>query len=334
MTQDSAMRGQRVLVTGACGFVGTNLVASLVELGADVLACDLPEADWTRLPPEARPHPGDLLVPETLAFGGPFDLVVHLAARTDLDGRTAEDYRVNTDGTRNLIRALANAGGTGRFVHFSTQLVVGLFDEARFIDESEPFRTATPYGQSKIDSELIVGEECPAHGIAYTIIRPTSVYGPWGAAPFREFFRSIRRGRYLHVGRARNLVSLVFVQNLIDLTLLLGRHPDAVGEVFFGNDLYPYTMHEVAETAARHYGVRVRRAPVSLLVVAAYLLGAVKVMGVDVPLYPFRLRNMRMTYCYTMAKSVRLGYLPRYDLASGIRETLEWYDAHPDFSGA
>jgi nucleoside-diphosphate-sugar epimerase len=332
MSERPSLAGARVLVTGACGFVGPNLVARLVQEGASVVALDLPGADWDRLPEAVERLPVDLLDADAVRAAVPrVDIVVHLAARTDLDGRSVRDYAVNTDGTRHLVEAVAAAGGTSRFVHYSTQLVVGLFDEARFIDETEPFRTRTPYGESKIESERIVSELCGRHRIDWTIIRPTSVYGPWGGAPYREFFGAVRRGRYVHVGKASNLVSLVYVENLVDLTLLLASHPGAVDETFFGNDFHPYTMREVVDTAAAHYGVKIRRAPVWILVVVAYGLGALKALGLTVPLYPFRLRNMRMTYCYDIQKSVRLGYDPRHDLASGVRRTLEWYDAHPEF---
>lgn len=331
----SELAGERVLVSGACGFIGTNLVGTLLERGANVVAVDLPSADWTRLPGAVERVDADLLDAEglrvALAGVSPCSIVYHLAARTDLDGRTPADYTLNTAGTENLINAVADVGGVQRFVHYSTQLVAGLFNEKRFIDESEPYRTNTPYGESKIESERIVKRVCRQRGLDFTIIRPTSVYGPWGAEPYREFFAQIRTGRYLHVGKADNLVSLVYVANLVDLTLLLSTHPGAAGETFFANDRNPYPMREIVDLAAAHYGVRIRTAPVWLLLIAAYGLGIFKVLGVKVPLYPFRLRNMRMTYCYDVSKSLRLGYDPAYGLAEGIEATLSWYDDHPGF---
>lgn len=328
MQQVGDMSRLKVLVTGACGFIGTNLVTELLTRGASVTALDVPEAAWDRLPPAIAVCHADLMDPASFAQSvAGFDVVYHLAARTDLDGSTIADYAVNTDGTRNLLTALAASGGTTRFVHYSTQLVVGLFDEARFIDETEPYRTRTPYGASKIESERIVSSMCATANIAYTIIRPTSVYGPWGAEPYLEFFRSIKRRRYVHVGEASNLVSLVHVANLVDLTLLLSMHPGAANETFFANDFHPYTMREVVDVAADYYGVAIRTAPVWLVVLAAHVLGVFKALGLRVPLYPFRLRNMRMTYCYDVQKSVRLGYDPVHDIRSGVRDTLDWYES-------
>ncbi len=328
MSAVDSLDGARVLVTGPCGFIGPNLIDELLRRGAVVTALDLGSADWSRLPDAVNKIVADLLDPNSLPDGlTDYDVVFHLAARTDLNGRSVSDYTVNTDGTRNLIEAIARQGGTARFVHYSTQLVVGLFDEARFLDETEPYRTRTPYGESKIESERLVSELCPALEMPYTIIRPTSVYGPWGGEPYREFFRAIKRRRYVHVGKASNLVSLVHVQNLVDLTLLLAIHPEAEDETYFGNDFHPYTMREVVDAAARHYGVRIRQVPAFALVVIAHLLAIPKRLGLNVPLYPFRLRNIRMTYCYDIQKSVRLGYDPLFDLDRGISQTLDWYDA-------
>jgi nucleoside-diphosphate-sugar epimerase len=58
----------------------------------------------------------------------------------------------------------------------------------------------------------------------------------------------------------------------------------------------------------------------------AYFFGFFKLLGFKVPIYPFRLKNMKMTYCYNIQKSLLLGYKPAYDLKSGIKETLAWYE--------
>ena len=57
------------------------------------------------------------------------------------------------------------------------------------------------------------------------------------------------------------------------------------------------------------------------------MLGAFKLAGFDPPLYPFRLRNIKMSYCYDIQKSVRLGYDPQFGLSQGIRKTLDWYES-------
>jgi nucleoside-diphosphate-sugar epimerase len=318
-----------VLVTGGCGFIGRNLIERLLAEGASVTSLDLPGADWQSLPASVSQVRADILDQRSLA--GAFDgveIVYHLAARTDIDGVTVEDYAVNYLGTQNVIEELARAGHGQRFVFYSTQLVVGLFNEARFLDEREPYRTKTAYGASKIEGEKVVAEHCQRHQIPFTIIRPTSVYGPWGESPYKEFFRAIKRRRYFHVGRAENLVSWVYVKNLVELTILVSSSPDAQDQTYFGNDLHPYTMREIVDRVAAYYGIAVPTVPSSLVTALAYALAVPKRLGVNVPLYPFRLRNIKARYCYDVGKSVGIGYRPQYDLDRGLRETLDWYERH------
>jgi len=299
----------------------------LLEQGAIVAVLDQPSADWSRLPSGVGHVKADILRRSDLVGTcDGIEIVYHLAARTDLDGASRDDYRVNFEGTQNLIDEGAKTQQLKRFVFYSTQLVVGLFDETRFIDEGEPYRTKTPYGESKIEAERVVKASCGAADIPFTIIRPTSVYGPWGGAPYKEFFETIKKGRYLHVGRADNLVSLVYVKNLINLTILTSLSVHAENEVFFGNDFHPYTMRQIVDVAADYYGVRIKTIPSAVMTFIAYVGGVCKLLGINVPIYPFRLKNIKANYCYDVHKSVRLGYDPHYDLVDGVRETLDWYE--------
>ncbi len=291
-------------------------------------ALDLSSADWDNLPNKSKCVKADILRQDTLK--GVFDnidIIYHLAARTDIDGKNLDDYKVNFEGTKNIIIESSKGKLPERFVFYSTQLVVGLFNETRFIDESEPYKTKTSYGQSKIEGEKIVKEYCGKLNIPYTTIRPTSVYGPWGETPYKEFFHAVKNRKYCHIGKANNLVSLVYVKNLIDLTILTSLSQKAKNEAYFGNDFHPYTMREIVNTVAAYYKIKIPTIPSPIITLAAYTMGIFKLFGANVPLYPFRLKNIKANYCYDIQKSVRVGYDPKYDLAKGINETLNWYES-------
>lgn len=321
------LKNKHVLVTGGCGFIGVNLVNELLDKGAVVTVLDLPEARWDRLPSKVNIVKADIL--NKKALRGVFadaKIVYHLAARADLDGKTLNDYRVNFEGTKNLIQEAARAKNVKRFVFYSTQLVVGLFNETRFIDETEPYRTKTVYGQSKIEGEKAVIKHCAKEGLPYTIIRPTSVYGPWGEAPYKAFFQTIKNGRYFHVGKAGNLVSWVYVKNLVDLTIMTSLTKKSENQTYFGNDFHPYTMHEIVDEVGRYHNLSIRTVPTWFITAVAYALAIPKALGLPVPIYPFRLKNIRANYCYDVRKSIDVGYNPKYDLQNGIKETLDWYE--------
>jgi nucleoside-diphosphate-sugar epimerase len=318
---------KKVVVTGGSGFIGINLIRELHQSGAQVTSIDYQDPPRNSLPDGVKFIKSDLSelgnYQDALSI---CDYCFHLAARTDLNGNKIEDYAVNFEGTARLIEGLKSNKKIKRFVFYSTQLVAGIFNETRFIDEEEPYRTKTPYGESKIRGEKVVSEKCTSLNIPYTIIRPTSVYGPFGNEPYRDFFRMIKKGRYFHIGKADNLICMVFVGNLVDQTLFLAGHPNAENECYFGNDLYPYTMRQFADSAAGFWKQKLITMPDLIIYPAAYLLGLFKLIGFKVPLYPFRLTNIKANYCYSIQKSVRLGYSPEHTLAEGMKQTLSWYD--------
>ena len=142
----------------------------------------------------------------------------------------------------------------------------------------------------------------------------------------------IKRHRYFHVGKAENLISMVYIKNLVDQTLFLAMQ-QTNERVFFGNDLYPYTMREFSTEVGRYYNLNILTLPEWFGYLTAYGLGILKMIGLKVPLYPFRLRNIMASYCYDIGDSVKLGFFPQYSLQQGIQETLNWYGENdPDFN--
>jgi len=117
----------------------------------------------------------------------------------------------------------------------------------------------------------------------------------------------------------------VYVKNLTKLTILASLCDKAKNEIYFGNDFHPYTMREIVDTIATYYGISVSTVPNWVITPVAYGFGLLKLLGLNVPIYPFRLKNIKANYCYDMQKSIRIGYEPQYDLTQGINETLNWY---------
>jgi nucleoside-diphosphate-sugar epimerase len=321
-----AYTDKNVIVTGGAGFIGTHLVKTLYHIGAKVTIFDLVDKDHSMLPAGVQFVKGDILDEST--YGDIFadaDYVFHLAARTDLNGETLEAYRVNHEGTRNIIEALKNNQNITRLVVFSTQLVIGIFDEKRFIEPTEPYKTKTIYGQSKILTEKYTIEDCQKYHIPYLIIRPTSVYGPYGKIPYRDFFLMIKKRRYFQIGKADNLVSMAYVKNVVDQTLFLSCHDQSAGQIFFATDLHPYTMAEFGSSAAAYFKHKLMVIPDFIVYPLVYFLGIFKAIGFNVPLYPFRLKNIKANYCYDIGNTLKLGFFPKYGLIEGIEETLDWY---------
>jgi GlcNAc-P-P-Und epimerase len=315
---------RRIVVTGGSGFIGTNLVEHLAHRGDTVTNLDM-------APPrnrEQRQHWVQVDVRDRVALAEAVDragadVVVHLAARTDLAGTALDDYRSNTDGVANLVAA-ARSGQARRVVFGSSQLVCTPGHvPAHDLDFSPP----NPYGRSKVVGEEIVRAEA-GDAFEWVIARPTSIWGPWFGELYSAFFRTVQAGRYLHPRGVRIRKAFGYVGNAVhQLTCLVEAPVDEVhGRVFYVSDHEPYPIHEWAAMIADALGARkVREVPVGVLRVAARAGDLLQRLGVQQPpLTSYRLRNMLTETVFDMEPLRRLcGPLP-WDLEEATRATARW----------
>lgn len=314
------------LVTGGSGFIGTNLVELLRSLGEPVVATDVRPPQH----PEHGPHHRPLDVLDRPAIDALLTevqptVVYHLAARTDLDGRSVEDYRVNTDGSRNLVGALTAAGFVGRLVSVSSMLVCR--NGYTPVNDTD-YQPSTPYGESKVAAEEAVRTST---GLDWVICRPTSIWGPWFGPPYRDFFDAVRAGRYVHPGRSDVVKAFGFVDNVVR-QLVAAVDADS-GSTHYVTDPHEYTVRSFADEVAAACGRRVRTVPVGLLRTAGLAGDLAKRAGLwsAPPMTSFRLRNMQTPSHFDVAALEALvtgRFGPdRIGLADGVAATTAWLDA-------
>lgn len=181
------MRGQTVVVTGACGFIGSHLVEQLVDAGCRVRALVLYNSfnHWGWLEDAGcrdaiEVVAGDVRDPHfcrSLLEGA--DVVFHLAALIAIPySYQAPDSYIDTNvkGTLNICQA-ARELGVKRVIHTSTSEVYGT---ARYvpIDEAHPLQPQSPYSASKIGADSIALSFHHAFGLPVTVARPFNTYGP------------------------------------------------------------------------------------------------------------------------------------------------------------
>jgi nucleoside-diphosphate-sugar epimerase len=161
----------RVLVTGATGFIGAQLVPALAQAGHEVFAL---VRDASRTPPDATPVQADLAQPlETRAFP-PVDAVVHLAqAIVSFEEGARELYRVNTVATQELLQ-YAHTVGVERFVYASSGSIYGLGEGP--VAEDDPRRATDFYSVTKRNAEQLVQAYRPY--LSTAVLRPFAPYGP------------------------------------------------------------------------------------------------------------------------------------------------------------
>ncbi len=270
---------QRLIVTGANGFVGRTFCAGAATRGFVVCGITRSRCD---LSSGCESFVVDRIDDSTDwrdALAGA-KVVLHLAARVHVMADTAENplaefRRVNVQGTVNLARQ-AVAAGVKRFVFVSSIKVNGETTERdqpfTADDESAPL---DPYGVSKMEAEQGLRKIGAETGMEVVIIRPPLVYGPGVKANFQVMMRWLARGVPLPLGAIHNRRSMVALDNLVDLILTCIDHPAAANQTFLVSDGEDLSTTQLLQRLGRALGKPARLIPVPamLLKVGAALVG-------------------------------------------------------------
>ena len=230
-----------ILVTGATGFVGREVLAAAVRRGLQVRGA-------ARRAPESAVEGAEYvlgvdLLPDndwSAALVG-VDSVVHAAARVHVMNDTACDplaefRRVNVAGTANLARQAA-AAGVRRFIFLSSIKVNGERNVGgQPFSASDAAAPIDSYGISKYEAEEALYHVASETGLDVVIIRSPLVYGLGVKANFAALVRAVARGIPLPFGAVQNKRSLIGLDNLVDFVITSIIHPAAANEVFLVSD--------------------------------------------------------------------------------------------------
>jgi nucleoside-diphosphate-sugar epimerase len=265
---------QRILVTGATGFVGTALTRGLLRHGFHVRAAtraqptspDLAGAEWFRIP--------DLVLgPDWASALEGMDGVVHLAglahrSSTIRKGDWQRYDEINHRVTRRLAQAISDERGVKRFVFVSSVSVHGSAPAKLPVTSDSPITPLTPYGKSKVDAERAVGELLDPNLVAWAILRPVLIYGPGHRGNIARLESLLRHGVPIPIGPTPNSRSLLFIGNLVDaiISYLSAAHPPS-GKTWILADPDPISTEQLVETIASNMGARPRfiRVPKAIL---------------------------------------------------------------------
>ncbi|MGB9305892.1 MAG: NAD-dependent epimerase/dehydratase family protein [Mycobacterium sp.] len=332
-----------VLVTGGSGFVGANLVTTLVERGHKVRSFD-------RAPSPLPQHPklevlhGDITdVAVCEAAVDRIDTIIHTAAIIDLMGGASvtEEYRqrsfsVNVGGTQNLVYAGQKAG-VKRFVYTASNSVVMGGQNIAGGDETLPYTTRFNdlYTETKVAAEQFVLGQNGVEGMLTCAIRPSGIWGTGDQTMFRKLFESVIKGHTkVLVGKESVKLDNSYVHNLIHGFILAGEHlvpgGTAPGQAYFINDAEPINMFEFARPVVEACGekwprIRVPAPPVRFAMMVWQRLHFK--FGLPAPLLePLAVERVSLDNYFSIAKARRdLGYEPLFTTEQAMAECLPYY---------
>lgn len=316
----------KVLITGGAGFIGTNLALYLIKLGYTVSVTDINIPSCNKLLPFFRQI--DLL--EINILKNYFkeinpDYVVHLGARTDLEGKTLLDYNANIVGVSNVIDSINSISSVKKTIFASSRLVCKLGYKP--LDENDYLPT-TPYGESKVVTEKLI--KTSKINCDWCIIRPTSIWGPWFGIPYRTFFDIVRSGYYIHPLGVEVEKLFGFVGNSVFQIekLLLAKNHMVHKKVFYLADYESINVLQFAKKIRKSFGLSdfIYQLPLIILRVIALGGDLIKAAGLkNPPLTSFRLDNLKTNMHFDMDNIIEVvGRDLPFKLDDAVDETVAW----------
>jgi UDP-glucose 4-epimerase len=251
----------RVLVTGAAGFIGRHLTRRLLEQGHDVVATDLeppPEFVMGVADENLDYRRGDVtdasFVDDLLA--GEYDRVFHLAAIVGVDQYVETPLKtmeVNVIGTKRLLEGFV--GTDTRFVFASTSEIYGKNPDVPWHEDNDrllgpPIKHRWSYSTSKSACEHMINALMESGEITATVIRPFNVYGPEQRPDFvlSAFVKEAVTGGTLQVfGDGTQTRSPTFIEDFLDGILMASTHPEGENEVFNIGGTREVQINDLAE---------------------------------------------------------------------------------------
>src|SRR5260221_2483673 len=310
------LKNKKVLVVGASGFIGRNLVEELIREKAVVSILIRKKSDLKLFSStNVKCYIGDLLNYSSLSKATKsIDIVFNASGALPYHNLQDSGYwGVNVTGVENLIKASIKSR-VKRFIHLSTVGIYG--DIARNVSEKTQTNPDGVYSTSKLAGEKIIGKY--KNKIETVIIRPTLAYGPMDTRPvFFRLFKLIKKGIFFPIGKGDNYFHTLYVGNLIDALILSATKKGAIGEDFIIGD----------EPCPKFFDLEKE----------IFLIMGKKIPGFYIPkqlalvILGFFGKSGQVSFItdekkYRIDKAKKkLGYKPSVSLKKGLKKTFDWY---------
>jgi dTDP-glucose 4,6-dehydratase len=308
---------ETILITGGCGFIGTNFVRHMLEkydyhiINLDKLtyAGNLENLEDVAGDSRYTFVRGDIASPADLegVFGRPVDIIVNFAAESHVDRSIMDPdtfIKTNINGTFNLLE-MARKKGIKRFVQISTDEVYGSLGKTGAFREDTPLSPNSPYSASKTSADILAMAYFKTYGMPVIVTRCSNNYGPY---QFPE-----------------KLIPLIITNALADMELPVYGDGLNVRDWIHVKDhcaAIDLVVHKGEDGNTYNIGASNERANIEIVKLVLEILGKPESLIRYVKDRPGHDRR----YAIDSGKiTEKLGYKPGVDFSEGMRETVEWY---------
>jgi nucleoside-diphosphate-sugar epimerase len=318
------MNSPKIIITGGSGFIGTSAVMYGIQKGYRVVNYDINPPKSSKFEEYWREI--DLIDLDSLSRAvqefQPTH-ILHLAADLGMDHINFDNLQCNIKGIDNLIESVKLVNSVQRIIFVSSLLVC---KNGYIPNNDTDYCPPNYYGKSKV-----IGEEKVRSAdldCEWAIVRPTSIWGPLFDYSYKDFFKTIDKNRYFHIGNNEFQKPASFVGNTVYMMMkiLLESNPNTNNETFYLADYPWYSTRKWAITIQTILNTkRIRTAPIWMLRIIAKFGDIYKVIiKIDPPLTSFRLNNMLTGGAYPLENTKKIcGDLP-FDLNESVYRTAAW----------
>ena len=312
MAKNNKLRNKRVVVTGGAGFIGSEVVRQLHDLGAKIIVFDNYSSGRSRYIdkiPNVSQVRGSITNPSKVNdVVNKSDYVINLAALPFIPDSfyyPGKFFKVNAEGAINVAMAAIKSKRIKRFVHISTSEVYG---SAKTVPMSEdhPTLPQSTYAASKLAGERAVFTLHKEHGLSAVIIRPFNSYGPRITQPYiiPEIISQIFHNKnFVKLGNIESSRDFTFVSDTARGIISSLTEEKAVGETINIGSNTSYKIKNLVMQIAKIVGQNIK---------------------IKTDKKRFRPYDVQKLVCDFRKAKKLLGWIPKVPIDEGLTNTIEW----------
>ena len=322
---------ENILVTGANGFIGSNLVKRLLDEGNLVRGLVRSTSDLSFLKGlNVELVFGDITDINSLrpAMKG-IDKVYHVAGLAADWGPYKKFESINFHGTIKVAKT-AEAYGVKKMIYISTVAFHG-FGKTNMNEESPLGKNLIPYARTKFLAEQWLWEFSRTSKMKITAVRPGNVYGINDRTFISKYLDAMKSGKFAQIDHGKSKTCPIYVENLIDIITLVGNNDKADGEAFIATDGLDIDWNEFNTRLATAMNIKLKKISLPYHILKPLIILTEKIYKNILPknepfITFYRICNAGKDYHFSIGKLIHyFNYEPRISIEESIDKTVDWY---------